>query len=137
MRISRTQISFLTILAAGATLFAGTLLLPSPTTFGSETDVLLGPPTSPQSAAPSAQPAAPVSPAPAAQPSASQAPAPPQAPLDGGVGGVNVAAILPSTGSSGYLAEDQQASAGYLLLALGVALVGAGSMVWVVSRRSR
>jgi len=132
MRISRTQISFLAILAAGATLFAGTLLLPSPTTFGSETDVLLEPPTSAQPAAPSAQPAAPVAPAPA-QPSASQAPAPPQAPLDGGV---NVA-TLPSTGSGGYLAEDQQASAGYLLLALGVALVGAGSMVWVVSRRSR
>ena len=132
MRISRTQISFLAILAAGATLFAGTLLLPSPTTFGSETDVLLEPPTSAQPAAPSAQPAAPVAPAPA-QPSASQAPAPPQAPLDGGV---NVA-TLPSTGSGGYLAEDQQASAGYLLLALGVALVGAGSTVWVVSRRSR
>ena len=132
MRISRTQISFLTILAAGATLFAGTLLLPSPTTFGSETDVLLEPPTSAQPAAPSAQPAAPVAPAPA-QPSASQAPAPPQAPLDGGV---NVA-TLPSTGSGGYLAEDQQATAGYLLLALGIALVGAGSMVWVVSRRSR
>ena len=53
MRISRTQISFLAILAAGATLFAGTLLLPSPTTFGSETDVPLEPPTSAQPAAPS------------------------------------------------------------------------------------
>ena len=136
MRISRTQISFLAILAAGATLFAGTLLLPSPTTFGSETDVLVEPTTSAQPAAPSAQPAAPIAPAPAAQPSASQAPAPPQAPLDSGTGGVG-AATLPSTGSGGYLAEDQQASAGYLLLALGVALVGAGSMVWVVSRRSR
>ena len=64
MRISRTQISFLTILAAGATLFAGTLLLPSPTTFGSETDVLVEPTTSALPAAPSAQPAAPIAPAP-------------------------------------------------------------------------
>lgn len=133
MRISRTQISFLAILAAGATLFVGTLLLPSATTFGSETDVLVEPTTSAQPA-PTARPAAPI--APAAQPSASPAPAPPQAPLDDGVGGANIA-TLPSTGSGGYLSEGQQASVGYLLLALGVTLVGAGSTVWVVSRRSR
>ncbi len=139
MKISRTRLAFLTMIAAGGTMLAGMFLMPSSQTFGSQTDVPregLVEPTQPN---PPAPPAAPVV----------QAPAPPQAPIDGTVGNAGAnkapgdavagagASKLPSTGSGGYLNSERSSSLGFLLIGSGLALLGSGSIVWAYSRRRR
>ncbi len=137
MRLTRTQLSFISVLAAGLFLMVGSLLLPTTTTYGVETDVPLVDvdlsdlrnPVAPQPAPPAAP--APVAPAPSQ-------PLPPQAPIESPTGGVGAQATqLPSAGNGGYLGGSGPATAGYLLMGLGAALLGTGSFVWVYSRRTR
>jgi uncharacterized membrane protein len=150
MKISRNSLAFMSVLAAGLLLATATFVLPSAKTYGSETDVTnqkiadgiarelaaaqnQKPPAAPQgSTAPSQAPAA-------------QAPAPPAAPLDNApaaagsdnAGAANSPVALPSTGSGGYLNQPATTSMGYILVGIGLALMGSGSLVWAVSRKRR
>ncbi len=143
MKISRNSLAFMSMLSAGLLLAGATVLLPSAQTFGSETDDanmdraasiernLQALYNQPQPAAPSQAPAA--------------APAPPAAPIDapaapaaGNTGGTaDAPASLPTAGSGGYLNRSENASLGYMLVGLGAALMGSGSLVWAYSRRLR
>lgn len=138
MKISRNSLAFMSMLTAGLLLAGATVLVPSATTFGEETDpgrIL----AEAEKAYAQQQAQAPAPPA--------QAPAPPAAPVDvpaaspdssGGAGGVTDAPSgLPSAGSGGYLNRTEHASLGYLLIGLGATLMGSGSLVWAYSRRNR
>jgi len=146
MKFSRKQSLFVGMLAAGVALLAATAFLPSPTTFGNETDdqraaaealaeksaaenAAKFPPgprvAFPPAAAPAQPPAAPID-TPASAPS-QQAP----------TGGTDGAAAQPSAGNGGYLDAGTQTSLGYMLMGIGVALLGSGSIVWAYGRRRR
>lgn len=144
MKFSRKQSLFVGMLAAGVALLAATVFLPSPTTFGNETDAnraaaeLAAERAAADSAAkfppgsrvefPAAAPAQPAQPpaAPIDKPAAAPSqPAPAAAPA------------LPSAGNGGYLNAQAQTSLGYMLMGIGVALLGSGSIVWAYSRRRR
>ena len=143
MRITRTQLSFLAVLGAGALLMVGTLLSTSRTTFGSETDAQrISDLVIPGSGGP-----APAASQPASQPSASgqTAALPPQAPIDV-QGGTNAAspsageagvasAKLPNAGTGGYLNSDRSTVYASLLAGLGLVLLASGSAIWAYSRR--
>jgi hypothetical protein len=136
MKISRTNLGFMSVLAAGLLLAVAAFALPSATTFGSETDQAPAVDTGDLEALLAANYAA--NNAPAAP--STQAPAPPAAPLDmnsadNGANG-NVPILLPSTGSGG-LSGSTSTNYGFLLIGLGVALMGSGSLVWAASRKRR
>ncbi len=146
MKISRNTFAFVSMLAAGILLAGATVLLPATSTFGSETDEqrdrmesiehnlqLLS--QAPQPAPPAAQPAPPA--APIDQPAAS-AQQPSQAPSESESPDASSGANqLPSAGNGGYLNAETNASIGYGLIGVGIALMGSGSMVWAYSRRRR
>ena len=145
MKFSRNTLAFMSVLAAGVLLATATFVLPSTTTFGNETDAAAAADALARELAQSAYlnkgSSAPSSSAPT-----TQAPAPPAAPLDnnpatGGTGNAgatgNAPAGLPSTGSGGYLNSESSTNYGFLLIGLGVAMMGSGSLVWAVSRRRR
>lgn len=144
MKISRSTFAYVGMLAAGAVLAASAVLLPSAATFGQETD--------PESLAtinanieklsqPSTA-AAPAAPSNGAAATGSNDPVPPAAPIDASPSGDNLGAAqgvgatqLPSAGSGGYIGSES--GIGYGLMALGVALMASGSLVWAYSRKQR
>lgn len=134
MGISRNSLTFMSMLAAGLLLAGAALLVPSAQTFGSESDNDRGETIEHNIQLLSQAPA----------PPASQ-PVPPAAPIDAPAsagdslaGTANNSPIqLPSTGSGGYLNSTETASLGYMLIGVGAALMGSGSMVWAYSRRRR
>jgi hypothetical protein len=138
MKISRNGLGFMSMLAAGLLLAGATVLMPSALTFGEETDGMILKNAedlwaAQQKAAAANQPAA----------SAPAAPAPPAAPIDApsapadSGGTTDAPSGLPSAGSGGYLNSTENASVGYMLIALGITLMGSGSLVWAYSRRTR
>jgi hypothetical protein len=145
MKISRNSLAFMSVLAAGLLLAAATFVLPSAKTYGSETDVAVAQAAdayarelaAAQKSQPPAAPQGSTAPAPSqASAPAAQAPAPPAAPLDN-AGTASSPAALPSTGSGGYLNQPATTSMGYILVGIGLALMGSGSLVWAVSRKHR
>jgi hypothetical protein len=136
MRISRNSLAFMSVLAAGVLLAGATVLLPSAKTYGSETDEAIArelAAASEKAAQP--QPAAP----------SVQQPAPPAAPVENPAGATGATAPtgaaaspevqLPNTGTGGYTATDNTLA--YLLIGLGLALMGSGSLVWAYGRKRR
>ena len=154
MKISRNSLAFMSVLAAGLLLAAATFVLPSAKTYGSETDItnqkiadgIARELAAAQNQKPPAAPQGSTAPAPSqASAPAAQAPAPPAAPLDNApaaagsdnTGTAGSPAALPSTGSGGYLNQPATTSMGYILVGIGLALMGSGSLVWAVSRKHR